>query len=289
MVFNHIENSGTTGIWLKALKQRTSIAQAVIGKALKQLEQKGLIKSVMGIKNHAQRTYMLAHLSPSEGSSGGPWHNGGELDMEMVGVTADAVIKFIDGESWVKKYVKRERSISPLPLLSATEDVEDTVRTTTPPPTSKKRKQASEAPDIEGHHTKSRRYNRVATQISYPPGYKGYPTVASVHHFIKETGFIKSDVTLSPSDIESLLEVLVFDGRLERIGDGYRTVRGVTGASEAMKNMGSGKTLAELGDDAEGNGLTQAPCGRCPVFDLCEEGGPISATNCVYFDAWLKT
>lgn len=35
------------------------------------------------------------------------------------------------------------------------------------------------------------------------------------------------------------------------------------------------------------NGLSSAPCCRCPVFQICEPGGPVSAEKCEYFARWL--
>jgi DNA-directed RNA polymerase III subunit RPC6 len=43
----------------------------------------------------------------------------------------------------------------------------------------------------------------------------------------------------------------------------------------------------ELEDIGEG-GITEVPCLRCPVFDFCEEGGPVNPTTCVYFDDWFQ-
>lgn len=283
MIYEHIENSGTTGLWTKALKQRTGIVQTTITKSTKTLEGKGLIKQIKSVKNPTQKVYMLSHLSPGEGVTGGPWHSEGELDMELVGVTADAVVQFIEQKSWVRGYIKmerepqreRDRSMSPLAPLDEQRDLS---------PVSKKRKR-----DGEGDKSKRPQYVKVETQISYEAGYKHYPTVQTILHFIKESGFIKSEVVLTDFDMQGLLDVLVFDDRIEKIGNGYRTIRGVSGATEAMKNMIAGKSGGDLGDEDAGNGLTQAPCGRCPVFDLCEEGGPVNAKNCVYFDAWLRT
>ncbi|KAK8843459.1 hypothetical protein IAR55_007116 [Kwoniella newhampshirensis] len=34
-------------------------------------------------------------------------------------------------------------------------------------------------------------------------------------------------------------------------------------------------------------GQTQAPCGKCPVFSFCEEGGPVEPEGCNYYDDWL--
>lgn len=282
MIYNHIENAGVSGLWTKALKQRTQIVQTSITKSTKTLESKGLIKQIKSVKNPTQKVYMLSHLSPGEGVTGGPWHSEGELDMELVGVTADAVVHFIEQKSWIRGYVKREReqtarekerSMSPLAPLDGGAS----------PPASKKRKRD------EADKAKKTQYVKVETQISYEPGYKHYPTVETILHFIKEAGFVKSEVHLANADIQGLLDVLVYDDRIEKMGSGYRTIRGVSGATEAMKNMMGGKPGGELGDEDARNGLTQAPCGRCPVFDLCEEGGPVSAKNCVYFDAWLKT
>ncbi|KAK8198661.1 34-kDa subunit of RNA polymerase III (C) [Zalaria obscura] len=272
MVYNQIENTGTNGIWQKNIKQRTGLHQTAITRAMKTLETKRLVKQIKSVKNPAQKIYMLSHLSPNEDVTGGPWFSDGELDIELIGVTADAVVHFIEKQSWARGFVKRERS--PSPGMDGIEEA------------GMKRKRTD---DIEGVHTKSRkRHDMVETQISFPPGYRGYPTVSAIHHFIRESGFIKEDVVLTEGDIKGLLDVLVFDDRIEQIGNGYRTVRGVQGATEAMMGMVHGKAPIDMIEDVEGNGLTQAPCGRCPVFNLCEEGGPVNARNCEYFEAWLR-
>ncbi|KAI6110791.1 RNA polymerase Rpc34, partial [Pisolithus croceorrhizus] len=33
-------------------------------------------------------------------------------------------------------------------------------------------------------------------------------------------------------------------------------------------------------------GWSQAPCGRCPVFDFCRDKGPTNPQECVYFEDW---
>jgi DNA-directed RNA polymerase III subunit RPC6 len=71
--------------------------------------------------------------------------------------------------------------------------------------------------------------------------------------------------------MEQLLEMMVLDGRLEKIsGTNYRTVLTAT-------------------DTKVYNGFVDAPCGNCPVFDLCGDEGEISARSCVYFGQWLET
>jgi DNA-directed RNA polymerase III subunit RPC6 len=39
--------------------------------------------------------------------------------------------------------------------------------------------------------------------------------------------------------------------------------------------------------DKPTNGFVEVPCGRCPVFELCEDGGPVNPSTCVYFQRWL--
>jgi DNA-directed RNA polymerase III subunit RPC6 len=186
----------------------------------------------------------------------------------LIAITADALIHFIAQNSWKTVYIKREITPEADGL-------------------SKKRKRNDTA-DIEGSHPKSRRAGGYETQISYPAGWRGYPTVSAIHHFITEAGFLKDSSALAESDLQNLLDVLVFDERIERIGNGYRTCKGVFGATEAMKNIMQGRQVGDAVEEVEGNGLSQAPCGRCPVFNLCEDGGPVNAKNCEYFQTWLR-
>lgn len=76
-----------------------------------------------------------------------------------------------------------------------------------------------------------------------------------------------TELELAEADIKSLLDVLVYDGKIERVVGGT--------AYKAARKVGTE------------NGFTEAPCGRCPVFGLCREGGPVSASNCKYFEEWL--
>ncbi|KAK6340143.1 34-kDa subunit of RNA polymerase III (C) [Orbilia blumenaviensis] len=103
--------------------------------------------------------------------------------------------------------------------------------------------------------------------IPFEAGYTGYPTLSDITHWVKNSNL--TEVDLSEADIKALLEVLIYDGKLEKVigGTAYKAIRKVEGAVK--------------------QGVTEAPCGRCPVFDLCNEDGPINAANCVYFEKWL--
>ncbi|KAI6141419.1 RNA polymerase Rpc34 subunit-domain-containing protein [Pisolithus tinctorius] len=36
-------------------------------------------------------------------------------------------------------------------------------------------------------------------------------------------------------------------------------------------------------------GWSQAPCGRCPVFDFCRDKGPTNPQECVYYEEWFAS
>ena len=85
---------------------------------------------------------------------------------------------------------------------------------------------------------------------------------------------IDSKVTnqaLQQEDVAHVLTTLRYDGEIEDvdIGDGvvrYRLQHGV---------------------QLETTPLSEVPCGSCPVFHDCCEGGQISPQNCQYFTEWL--
>ncbi|KAI5785945.1 RNA polymerase Rpc34 [Geopyxis carbonaria] len=114
--------------------------------------------------------------------------------------------------------------------------------------------------------SKSLPRNPVAGVLPFPPGYSGYPSLNQIYSWVKNSNL--TEVDLAEADIKSLLDVLVYDGRVERVVGGT-----------AYKAVGKLESV---------NGFTESPCGRCPVFNLCEEGGLVSASNCKYFEEWLN-
>ena len=72
-------------------------------------------------------------------------------------------------------------------------------------------------------------------------------------------------IPVGESEAQLLVDRLIYEGKVDRIEDGYRITKQVYAS----------------------NGLTEAPCGTCPVFKLCCDGGPVSPQNCVYLPKWL--
>jgi DNA-directed RNA polymerase III subunit RPC6 len=84
-----------------------------------------------------------------------------------------------------------------------------------------------------------------------------YPTAASMANWLNSQGVLRTK-TCREDDMEQIS------------GTSYRTV--LTAVDEKVYN-----------------GFVDAPCGNCPVFDLCGDEGEISARTCVYFGQWLDT
>ncbi|PNS13942.1 hypothetical protein CAC42_1433 [Sphaceloma murrayae] len=293
VVYNNIENEGLRGAWTKRIKLQTSLVQTVVNKVIKTLESRELIKAVKNIKAPAQKSYILAHLSPGEDVTGGPWHSDGELDSEMIGISANVVIKYVESKSWDHKTIRveRHRSVSPIDLAGDSVQLKEEPKSPsrsdgTSHATSGKRRREGDTGDIEDLARRKKKYDKIEVQVAWPPGYLQYPTAEEIFKMLSESGFIRNQIRLE--DIKGFLDMLVMDERIERVGAGFRTVRGIRGGTKMMQTGLQDGLVSQDDQELEENGLTQTPCGRCPVFDLCEEGGPVNATNCEYFDTWLK-
>lgn len=122
-------------------------------------------------------------------------------------------------------------------------------------------------------------------QSSYPATYKGYPPVAKIHDFIVASGI--TNVELSLVDVRTLCEVLVYDGKLERIDGGYS----YKATWQSVIAAGGNDEEEQDEDDGEAAVLdpfTETPCGQCPVMEVCANHGLVTAVNCLYFDDYLN-
>lgn len=149
--------------------------------------------------------------------------------------------------------------------------------------TSQNQKQKQKQTQVEISRSRSRETETETnltlqndTTYPFPTTHTTYPTLHDCTLMILENKV--THITLTAEDIQQLLDVLCWDGRIEK-------VNGVGETGVAYKAVR--KSNDELADGGPSNGFTEAPCGRCPVFDLCEEGGPVGPSNCEYFTQWL--
>lgn len=295
-IYEIIEEAHTAGIWTRDIKKKTSVAQNVVGKALTKMEKGNLIKSIKSIKAPAQRTYMLAHLTPNEDVTGNSFFDGGDLDESFRDELMNLIVFWVRMQSWAEGGKKKKSRAKPHSLVGEDHPtdaivIEDDIHLAG----KRKRDDMDDDDDMLRPKFRSTAFPTLDptthhSQLIYPSGSHTYPTATTIHQFLTSSDAIKPTkaASLTVPEIQACIDVLIWDDKLEKIHNpdgiewGYRTVRGVT-----FKPPGSSSfDLEDLGRGR--NGLTDAPCGRCPVFDVCSDEGPVNAAECVYFDQWLK-
>lgn len=289
MVYEMIEDAGADGIWSRTLKARLGMHDSVLKQHLKHLENKHYIKDMKSVEHPNKKMYIKAGLRPSEKATGGPWYTDGNLDEAFINDLLKVIFDVVTKKSTYKSGPKKERQPKKGILRGDSSAAKGKKRAaedmTTDDPADKPVVKSVSGPK----HTQL---------LPLPAGFKAYPTTRQIAQIIEENG-ITSGETLSVADVQQLVDLLVYDGMIEpvRVGktQGYRTVRPTavdptpltpmfrSGADDDVRELDAG----DMGADPLSNGFTEAPCGRCPVFELCEEGGPVSPGNCVYFQRWL--
>ncbi|KAF2440086.1 RNA polymerase Rpc34 [Karstenula rhodostoma CBS 690.94] len=255
LLYQHIDNAHTEGVWSKALRAKTNLAQPTVTKYLKSLESKDLIQAVMSVKTPNRKMYLLKHLKPSEDVAGGPWQNEGDFDSALIEVAAKVVANKVQDETCERVAGSWNSGASGHRQAAI----------------ARKKAQVKGVPDIE---------DALPVQPYYPPIDSGasrlkhkrnppYPTTIILARYLNESGLLRGK-TVRDSDMELLLDMMVMDGTLENVSAStYRTV------------------IPPI--NQKYNGFVDAPCGVCPVFDLCSDEGPITGRTCAYFAEWLET
>uniref|UniRef100_UPI0035902986 DNA-directed RNA polymerase III subunit RPC6 n=1 Tax=Myxine glutinosa TaxID=7769 RepID=UPI0035902986 len=100
-----------------------------------------------------------------------------------------------------------------------------------------------------------------------------------VWKYISELGISK--VELSMEDVETILNTLIYDGKVEMT---------IIAAKEGTVGCidGQMKLFRAVGPLLLPSGLVRTPCGVCPVFQDCHVGGEVSPTTCVYIREWME-
>lgn len=113
-----------------------------------------------------------------------------------------------------------------------------------------------------------------------------YAPVDDVAEYVASTGLSK--VALSSEEIASILDTLVFDGKVQQKFDAtlnQRAFKVTFPVGPAAAPRPFGKDRVSL--DPTAAAIMSVPCGVCPVFDNCHEGGAVSPATCVYLTDWL--
>nr|CCA25394.1 DNAdirected RNA polymerase III subunit RPC6 putative [Albugo laibachii Nc14]CCA25467.1 DNAdirected RNA polymerase III subunit RPC6 putative [Albugo laibachii Nc14] len=101
----------------------------------------------------------------------------------------------------------------------------------------------------------------------------GMSTLKAITDKVHASGISK--VALGSEEIRSILQTLMYDGRIEQV----RSV-----SLKPMNNEVNYKVTQQI---TTMNYLSETPCGICPVFEQCREGNVISPRSCLYITKWL--
>jgi DNA-directed RNA polymerase III subunit RPC6 len=198
--------------------------------------------------------YMLAGLAPSEDVTGGAWFTDGVLDENFINVVSGFIEFSVSKKSWYE-----------VPASDKSR--------------SKRLKTAGGSVTVK-KESGQREY------LPYPPGYKGYPTISDLTAAVNQSGI--TPVRLGEESVTQLLEMLCYDNKLVALNNGeyYKSVKNPEEV-KARQARKPDEDPSATDDRLVRNGMTEVPCGQCPVFNLCVPGGAVSPENCEYFETWI--
>lgn len=273
-----IDDAGGDGIWSQTLQKRLNMHDSVMKNALKQLQTKGLIAPFKNVEHPNKKMYIKASIRPSDRATGGPWYTDQNFDDAFIEELQRVVFDFIKFQS---SYASRRSSTGGATTNGRTIDPKKGVVRGSIDKGKKRTAGEMDQPPSKPQQAPK----KEATLLPLPAGYKGYPTVREIAQFLSSSG-ITSNTILSEEDVRKLIDVLVWDNLIEPVKVAGKIGYRVSRVAKQTAEQWAGKEDLS-GPEFHVSPFTEAPCGRCPVFELCEEGGPVGPSNCDYFKTWL--
>lgn len=322
LVYSVIESTGIGGAWVKTIKNKLNLHQKNVDQSIKTLIQRGYIKAMSTVKYPNRKMYILAALQPGEDATGGAWFTDGVLDYDLMETLATILLRRISELSWKQVIDVEESSGGSGNNVSRKRKEPDDGFDSASKGKEKMRRDNNEAigeakfgssgaegddhhePPHRKHHGNSKRSKK--TYVPFPAGYQKYPTLKDLTKYVNDNDFLQSG-NIPENNISQLLDVMVYDDRIIKVKPSpddsaptmFKSRKDVgqvaaeialegrmreKGHDEAIRE----KLFREIEISILGNGgITEIPCGRCPVFDMCEIGGPVNPNNCKYFEEWF--
>lgn len=258
----HIDEAAADGAWSKTIKLKTNLHESLFQSAIKHLRAKNLISEMKSVEHPTRKMYILSSLRPSERATGGPWFTDGELDEEFINTVMRVLFDNIQNRTFYRSSMANPSKAKKVHKKMTPEEIK-----------ALRAQGLGPRRTVEEDGEAARKRRRIDAMLPMPADYKGYPTLAELTLHVENMNAFSQ--TLAANDIQQLLDIMCYDDRIARVitgeGVGYRALR------RSLKDEEDRTSL-----------LTEVPCGRCPVFDLCEEGGPVGPSNCEYFNDWLN-
>lgn len=282
MVYSLIDDSGGDGIWSQTIQRRLNMHDSVFKNAVKHLQTKGLIAPFKNVEHPNKKMYIKASIRPSERATGGPWYTDQNLDEAFIEELQRVIFDFVKRQSGYLSTHAGPGGRSQVPRKGVLKGNVDKG-------TKRDARELDEPPSKAVKISTTVTLKKEAALLPLPAGYTGYPSVRDIARLLSTSG-ITNNTILSEEDVKKLVDVLVWDNLLEPVKIagrlGYRVARVAKQSTESWAGR-EDPTGRDGGPEPELSAYTEAPCGRCPVFDLCEEGGPVGPNNCEYFKTWL--
>ncbi|KAL5314787.1 hypothetical protein ACEPPN_017434 [Leptodophora sp. 'Broadleaf-Isolate-01'] len=271
IVYALIDEAASDGAWSKTIKIKTNLHDSIFQSAIKHLKSRNMISEMKSVEHPTRKMYILSSLRPSERATGGPWFTDGELDEEFINTVIKVLFDYIMKRTFYnsKHNVNPVRQAKKVHKKMTTEEIK-ALRDQGLGARSSGGIGEEEEPESE-LAAKKRKFDNM---LPMPAGYQGYPTLNELTLFVENANIFSQ--TLAANDIQQLLDIMCYDDRIDRVING----------SEGVSYRALRKSLRD--EDDNNSLLSEVPCGRCPVFDLCEEGGPVGPSNCEYFNDWLS-
>ncbi|PFH62800.1 hypothetical protein XA68_11812 [Ophiocordyceps unilateralis] len=300
MVYSLIDDSGGDGIWSQTLLRRLNMHDSVLKNAIKQLQAKGLVAPFKNVEHPNKKMYIKASIRPSDRATGGPWYTDQNLDEAFIDDLQRVVFDFIKRQSgYLSTHAAVAVKAPKKGFVKGSLEQRGKKRSAN--------EMAGPSSSSSASLTSTKASKREATLLPLPAGYTGYLTVRDIARQLSTNG-ITTNTILSEEDVKKLVDVLVWDNLVEPVKIagklGYRVVAIARQSADSWAGGGTARddhpappppplsTSSHPCPPSSGprprvSPLNEAPCGRCPVFDLCEDGGPVGPANCEYFRRWL--
>jgi DNA-directed RNA polymerase III subunit RPC6 len=319
LVYSVIESLGRAGAWVKTIKGKLNLHQKNVDQSIKTLLQRGYIKTMSSVKFPQRKMYILAGLQPGEDATGGAWFTDGVLDHELMDILAKALERRISQLSWNQvNDPEAPSSGTDLGTSRKRKEPDDGLDSNTTGKAKTRRTGAGDAllgphvPDGNDHHRQpqdkleSEAMRGQKIYVPFASNYSKYPTLKYLTNYVNDEKIVQTG-KIPENNISQLLEVMIYDDRIIKVkgppNDSAATMykarknlvqlRDEAALDQRLRNASSNEirrleAFRELEIKKLGRGgITEVPCGRCPVFEMCEIGGPVNPNNCEYFDEWF--
>lgn len=99
VVYQLIAKEANRGLWVRDIRRRSGVGAVEVGKVLKLLMARKLVKCERSIEGTNKKVYMLFELEPAKEVRGNSWYGNGEFDKDFIDALRQTSLQFIQKRS----------------------------------------------------------------------------------------------------------------------------------------------------------------------------------------------